>query len=32
MAFHLVSDFIPSGDQPDAIKQLTDGVLRGDTY
>ncbi len=32
MAFRLVSDYKPSGDQPEAIRQLTEGVLRGDTY
>lgn len=32
MGFQLVSDFYPTGDQPDAIRQLTDGILRGDTY
>ncbi|MFQ5863826.1 MAG: excinuclease ABC subunit UvrB [bacterium] len=30
--FHLVSDFGPTGDQPKAIGELTDGVLRGDRY
>ena len=30
MNFKLVSDFQPTGDQPEAIRQLTDGVLRGD--
>lgn len=29
-AFNLVSPFKPTGDQPQAIRQLTDGVLRGD--
>lgn len=28
--FKLVSDFKPTGDQPQAIKQLTDGILRGE--
>ena len=28
--FKLVSEFQPTGDQPEAIKALTDGVLRGD--
>lgn len=32
MPFHLVSDFKPSGDQPEAIRQLTEGVLRGERY
>ncbi len=30
--FSLVSDYKPSGDQPEAIRQLTEGVLRGDRY
>jgi excinuclease ABC subunit B len=30
--FKVVSEFEPSGDQPLAIEQLTDGVLRGDRY
>jgi len=30
--FSLVSDFKPSGDQPEAILQLTEGVLRGDRH
>jgi len=28
--FHLKSDYIPTGDQPDAIKQLVEGIERGD--
>ncbi len=32
MPFRLVSDFKPSGDQPDAIRQLTEGIARGDKY
>jgi excinuclease ABC subunit B len=32
MPFQLVSDYKPSGDQPDAIRQLTEGLLRGDKY
>jgi len=32
VAFRLVSDYKPSGDQPEAIRQLTEGVMRGDTY
>ncbi len=32
MPFHLVSDYKPSGDQPEAIRQLTEGVNRGDQY
>lgn len=30
MKFKLVSDFQPTGDQPEAIKQLVEGVERGD--
>jgi len=30
--FRLRSDFAPSGDQPEAIQQLTDGVRRGHKY
>ena len=30
MAFKLVSNYKPTGDQPQAIAQLTDGILRGD--
>ena len=30
MDFKLQSKYLPTGDQPDAIRQLTDGVLRGD--
>ncbi|MCS6988920.1 MAG: excinuclease ABC subunit UvrB [Chloroherpetonaceae bacterium] len=30
--FQLVSDYAPAGDQPKAIKELTEGVLRGDKY
>jgi excinuclease ABC subunit B len=32
MAFRLVSDYNPSGDQPEAIQQLIEGVLRGDKF
>ena len=32
MSFHLISDYRPSGDQPDAIKQLAEGLQRGDSY
>ncbi len=31
MKFELVSEYQPTGDQPEAIRQLTDGVARGDT-
>ncbi len=30
--FKLVSDYKPSGDQPEAIKQLSDGILAGDKF
>jgi excinuclease ABC subunit B len=30
--FHLVSDFKPKGDQPQAIGELTEGLLRGDKH
>jgi excinuclease ABC subunit B len=30
--FRLTSNFTPSGDQPEAIRQLAEGVLRGDRY
>ena len=30
--FNLVSDFSPTGDQPRAIKELTEGLRRGDSY
>ncbi|MGH7594967.1 MAG: excinuclease ABC subunit UvrB [bacterium] len=30
--FKLVSDYKPTGDQPQAIRELTEGVLRGDKY
>jgi excinuclease ABC subunit B len=30
MPFRLVSDFQPSGDQPQAIDELTEGIIRGD--
>ncbi|HSQ76028.1 MAG TPA: excinuclease ABC subunit UvrB, partial [Bacteroidota bacterium] len=32
MPYTLVSDFSPSGDQPDAIRQLREGIARGDRY
>ncbi len=32
MELKLVSDFSPTGDQPDAIKQLVEGLKRGDNY
>jgi excinuclease ABC subunit B len=30
MKFNLTSDYVPTGDQPEAIRQLTEGILRGD--
>src|SRR5215467_3357684 len=30
--FQVVSDFAPAGDQPTAIAQLTEGVVRGDRF
>src|SRR5213592_1905383 len=30
--FQLVSDFLPTGDQPQAIEALVDGALRGDRF
>ncbi|MCQ2250694.1 MAG: excinuclease ABC subunit UvrB [Bacteroidales bacterium] len=32
MDFKLVSEYQPTGDQPEAIRQLTEGVLRNDKY
>lgn len=32
MSFRLLSDFQPTGDQPEAIRQLTEGVGRCDKY
>jgi len=32
MEFKLISDFKPAGDQPEAINQLTEGLIRGDRY
>lgn len=32
MSYKLISDYKPSGDQPEAIKQLVEGVTRGDKY
>jgi excinuclease ABC subunit B len=32
MPFRLVSDFKPDGDQPEAIRELVEGVQRGDQY
>ncbi len=30
--FELVSDFVPTGDQPEAIKQLSDGINDGEIF
>ena len=30
MKFNIVSDFIPTGDQPQAIKQLVEGIAAGE--
>ena len=30
MKFELTSNYRPTGDQPEAIRQLTDGITRGD--
>ena len=32
MNFKLTSDFVPTGDQPDAIEQLVDGLQKGIRY
>src|ERR1043165_2990610 len=32
MAFHLHSPYPPAGDQPEAIKQVTGGILQGERY
>jgi len=32
LKFQLVSDFIPRGDQPQAIKELTEGILQGERH
>ncbi|MCQ2253148.1 MAG: excinuclease ABC subunit UvrB [Bacteroidales bacterium] len=32
MDFKIVSEYQPTGDQPEAIRQLTEGVLRNDKY
>ena len=32
MQFQLVSDFKPTGDQPQAIEQLTEGILQNEKY
>lgn len=32
MEFELISDYRPTGDQPEAIDQLVEGILNGDKY
>lgn len=32
MKYKLTSEYLPTGDQPEAIKQLTEGVNRGDKF
>src|SRR5437867_7106306 len=32
MPFTLTSEYKPAGDQPEAIRQLREGILRGDKY
>src|SRR5690606_28991958 len=32
MRFKLTSEYTPTGDQPEAIRQLVDGVNAGETY
>ena len=32
MPFQLYSPYSPAGDQPEAIRQLTDGILNGEKY
>jgi len=32
MDFNIISEFQPTGDQPEAIKQLSEGVIRGDSF
>jgi excinuclease ABC subunit B len=32
MAFKIHSEYAPAGDQPEAIRQLTDGILSGEQY
>ena len=31
MQFELTSEYVPTGDQPEAIKQLSEGINRGDS-
>jgi len=32
MDFELISDFLPTGDQPQAIKEIVNGINQGDNY
>jgi len=32
MSFQLITDLVPAGDQPEAIRQLVEGLKRGDPY
>jgi excinuclease ABC subunit B len=32
MEYKLTSDYVPTGDQPEAIRQLVEGLKRGDNY
>ena len=32
MDFELISDFLPTGDQPQAIKDIVNGIIQGDHY
>ncbi len=32
MKFKIVSEFSPTGDQPEAIDQLSDGILSNEKY
>ena len=32
MAFNLQSPYSPAGDQPDAIRKLTEGIMEGERY
>ena len=32
MKFKVIADFEPTGDQPEAIKELADGILVGEKY
>ena len=32
MDFKITSEFIPRGDQPEAIRELTEGLVRGDRH